>query len=221
MSKKTILLSVMACLAWGPLGSVGKAHAEAKTKPLVSITHTQVDRDFIHLMEGSSLKGYVPLPKTTQSGVTIAHGFDLGQPSLAEFNNLPISESLKKKLRPYVGLRKQAAVNFLKKHPLTITEAELQQLNLVAANKILQPLMKYYQQASGHSFLNLPAAAQTVLFSYAYQNGPAFMKQTRYQKLWHFFVNKNWYLASQELRQFKQYKLRRMSEAKLLEQLLA
>src|ERR1700730_16076684 len=131
MSKKTILISVVACLAWGPLGLVGKAHATVKLtqrspKTPVSVTNTQIDHNFIRKVEGSALKGYVPLVQTTQSGVTIAHGFDLGQPSLQEFDSLPITQALKKKLRPYVGLKKYAALAFLNKHPLTITEAELQ-----------------------------------------------------------------------------------------------
>ena len=71
--KKTILISVAACLAWGSIGLADKANASG-----VTITSTKIDRDFIREMEGSSLTGYVPLVKTTNSGVTIAHGFDLG-----------------------------------------------------------------------------------------------------------------------------------------------
>src|ERR1700688_3411798 len=128
MSKKTMFFTIAACLAWGPLGLIEKAHARApahptptqqtNSKPAISITDTKIDRDFIRTMEGSHLKGYVPLVKTTNSGVTIAHGFDLGQLSLREFNSMAISNELKQKLRPYVGLKKYAALSFLKKHPL-------------------------------------------------------------------------------------------------------
>lgn len=215
MSKKSIAISIFTCLIWGPLGVMAsKAHAAG-----VSITETQIDRSFIREMEGSSLRGYVPLVATTNSGVTIAHGFDLGQLSLHEFDNLPLDQNLKIKLRPYVGLRKYIALSFLQKHPLSITNTELKELNLVAANKILQPLMKYYNSSSRESFLELPAAAQTAVFSYAYQMGPFFMFQPQSRKLWEYFVTQNWSKASKQLRQYSLYQSRRASEANLLSSL--
>jgi GH24 family phage-related lysozyme (muramidase) len=214
MSRKSIAITVVACLIWGPLGVVAKAHASA-----ISITHTRIDRGFIREMEGSSLKGYVPLVDTTNSGVTIAHGFDLGQLSLREFDNLPLDENLRVKLRPYVGLKKYTALSFLQQHPLSISNAELTELNLIAANEILQPLVKYYDRASKESFLDLPPAAQTAVFSYAYQNGPFFMFQPQSKKLWECFVTQNWKKASKQLRKFSLYQSRRVSEANLLSSL--
>ena len=38
-----------------------------------------IDFDFIKDREGFETKGYVPDPEGSQSGVTIASGFDLGQ----------------------------------------------------------------------------------------------------------------------------------------------
>ena len=121
------------------------------------------------------MKGNVPLPKTTQSGVTIASGFDLGQMRFQEFNQLPITHTLKAKLRPYVGLKRIRAVAFLNNHPLRINTSEMQQLNEVSVNKILIPLVKRYNKASKVAFTSLPAKAQTALFSFAYQYGPGFM----------------------------------------------
>lgn len=215
MSRRTILISVVACLSWGPFALMGKAHAATQ----VTINNTRIDRNFIRMMEGSSLKGYVPLVATTQSGVTIAHGFDLGQLSIREFNNLPFDGILRGKLRPYVGVKKYAALSLLKRYPLTITNNELQEINLIAANKILQPLVKYYNESSRKSFLALPGVAQTVVFSMAYQNGPAFKRQPQMQKLWYYFVTQNWAQASIQLRKLPTYKSRRNSEAALLMQL--
>ena len=43
MSKKSIAITVVACLVWGPLGAVAtKAHANG-----ISITNTHIDRSFI------------------------------------------------------------------------------------------------------------------------------------------------------------------------------
>ncbi len=214
-NRKIILIfSVIACLAWGPLAMLDKAQAAQ-----VSIKTTQIDPHFIMMMEGAKVKGYVPLVATTESGVTIAHGFDLGQLSLREFNKLTLKDSLKDRLRPYVGLKKYAALNFLQKHPLTISNAEMQEINIAAANQVLLPLIKYYNRASGKSFLELPAAAQTAIFSYAYQNGYGFMYRSESKKLWYYFVTQNWSKASEQLRSFSAYKSRRDSEAALLSKL--
>ena len=162
----------------------------------VSITQSKIDTGFITKVEGSVLKGYVPLAGSTNSGVTIADGFDLGQMHLSEFNQLPITAALKDKLMPYVGLTKYKAVAFLKAHPLTITQDELVQLNVIAANKILKPLVTVYNKESGKSFMDLPAAAQTAIFSYAYQHGPGFMHKSSAKSLWGSFITQNWQKAS-------------------------
>ena len=182
----------------------------------ISIRNTKIDRKFIEKMEGSVMKGYVPLPQSTQSGVTIASGFDLGQMHLKEFNQLPINDALKAKLRPYVGLKRFQAVAFLKKHPLAINVKEMQQLDEIAANKILLPLVKNYNKASKVGFNALPAEAQTALFSFAYQYGPGFMKKASTRKLWHNYVEQNWSGVTATLRGFKMYAPRRHQEAKLV-----
>ena len=171
-------------------------------------------------MEGSLLHGYVPLPKTSHSGVTIADGFDLGQLTRTEFEKLPMTKALKDKLRPYVGLKKMTAYNFVKKHPLRITTAEQKQLNVIAANKILIPLAKRYQKYTGKSFASLPANAQTALFSYSYQWGSGFMYRSSSQKsLWNYFVKGDWGKASKSLRSSRKYAYRRKQEAKLLDKI--
>ncbi|BCE03374.1 hypothetical protein TYM08_P3437 [Marinicellulosiphila megalodicopiae] len=38
-----------------------------------------IDFNFIKQLEGFELKGYVPNPDTSKSGVSIASGFDIGQ----------------------------------------------------------------------------------------------------------------------------------------------
>lgn len=186
----------------------------------LTIQQTKIDRKFIEKMEGSVMKGYVPLPKTTQSGVTIASGFDLGQVHLKEFNQLPINDSLKAKLRPYVGLKRFQAVAFLKKHPLTINAKEMQQLDEVAANKILLPLVKNYNKVSKVAFTALPPEAQTALFSFAYQYGPGFMHKASTRQLWKNYVRQDWSAVRTTLRNFKMYAPRRHQEAQLVSNLV-
>ncbi len=187
-------------------------------KPSTQLTleKTKIDLNFIKEVEGSVLKGYVPLAATTKSGVTIGNGVDLGQMSSSELADLPISAPLKKKLMPYVGLRHFDAKAFLKAHPLMINEHEMTELNTMIGNKILQPLAATYRKETGKSFTSLPAAAQTALFSFAYQYGPNFMYKESLKNLWHCFVTGNWVKARATLRSSKFYANRRQQEALLL-----
>lgn len=183
------------------------------------ISKTKVDLNFIRLVEGSVTKGYVPLATTTNSGVTIADGFDLGQMHMSEFNKLPISDALKAKLAPYIGLKRLDAKSFLQSHPLTVNENELMELNKVAANKILIPLAQEYNKNSSVPFDHLPAQAQTAIFSYAYQHGPGFMHSASGRALWSAFTTQNWGKASTLLKAAKMYAGRRHQEAALLDHL--
>jgi hypothetical protein len=193
-----------------------QAPAPAATSP-TSIKNTKIDSQFIDRMEGSILKGYVPLPGKSRSGVTIASGFDLGQMHLKEFDQLPIQKDLKAKLRPYVGLKKFQAVAYLKAHPLTINAKEREELNEVAATKILLPLIQAYDKSSKTPFAQLPPQAQTALFSFAYQYGVGFMyKRGNPKELWNYYITQNWVKVSHTLHSFKIYAPRRHQEAQLI-----
>ncbi len=212
------------------VGKIIDAIKESKNLPIVKdvintavhaknldffIPNTKIDSKFLEKMEGVKLKGYVPAVKKSKSGVTIGTGFDLGQMGKNEFNSLPFDSSLKSKLAPYVGLKERNALAFLKKHPLSITSKELEEVDAAAAKKILKPLEEEYQKYSGKSFTSLPSEAQTAIFSYAYQYGPGFYKKA--SKLWHYFVAENWRQASTVLKSSKKYKSRRNQEAHLLD----
>lgn len=185
----------------------------------VNINASKIDTNFIRKVEGSLTKGYVPMLGKSQSGVTVGDGVDLGQIHLSEFNSLPIDNALKGKLRPYIGLKQYKAKSFLKSHPLNITQDELTQLNAIAANKILVPLVAAYNKASPVSFFDLPAKAQTAIFSYAYQWGPNFGHKASARNLWHAYTTQNWQKARSILMSSKQYSTRRHQEAQLLNQL--
>jgi hypothetical protein len=64
-----------------------------------------VDFGFISQLEGGQqLVGKVPNAQTSQSGVTVATGVDIGQMSVQGIDALDIPSDLKDKLRPYAGL---------------------------------------------------------------------------------------------------------------------
>ena len=89
-----------------------------------------IDWTFIGEQEGAGVcKGYVPLANTSESGVTIATGVDLGQRSAASLATLGLSPALQAKLAPYCGMKKQAAQAFLDANPLTITTDECTQID--------------------------------------------------------------------------------------------
>jgi hypothetical protein len=198
-----------------PLAWIYNAHAEP-----ITIDQTKIIESFIHFEEGKSLNGYVPLVKGANSGVTIGYGVDLGQMHLREFEKLDISHILKNKLKPYIGLKKERAIWFLNEFPLKITHEELMELSFVSKNKILQPLIKYYDEYSEKSFITLPPEAQTVIFSFAYQFGPNFKKKGEHHLLWYYFTSQNWAEASQLLKKFNSYTNRRTREAALLDKIL-
>ncbi len=191
----------------------------SKKSKLVSIYDTLIDVNFIRKEEGKSFKAYVPLSNKSISGVTIGHGVDLGQINLKELGAMPISASLKNKLKPYIGMKQKRAESFLVKNPLTINPTELAELDLATKNRVLIPLVKRYNQSSGIPFTQLPSAAQTVIFSYAYQHGPYFYLQARQNQLWQHLIEQDWQKASRVLREFKKYASRRYREAQLLDDL--
>jgi len=142
----------------------------------------QVDIDFIKSLEGSSLVGYVPKEKGTPlggSGVTVASGFDLGQRNEQDLRLLGLRPQLIAKLRPYLGLKKWDADNYLKAHPLEITSKECEEINksvfLVKVRGIIRDVGETKWQAMSRSL-------RTVLASVQFQYGSAKAKTPNFFK---------------------------------------
>jgi len=181
-----------------------------------------IDWDFIASLEGKRvLKGYVPLPETSKSGVTIATGFDLGQHNEWDLEGLKLSADLTKKLKPYLLLKKSAAVEFLKKNPLTITSEEAIEIDTALKKKLVPQLKNRYLNSTYNkekvSFDDLPAQAQTVIASVSFQYGDL---NTARKPFWEAVSTQNWTEAVKILRGYTDYKPRRKKEADLLEQLV-
>ena len=60
---------------------------------------------------GSQTRGYVPAAGVSQSGVTIATGFDLSQRSENDLKALGVYSGLIEKLNPYLGAKSEEAKN--------------------------------------------------------------------------------------------------------------
>lgn len=181
-----------------------------------------IDWKFIAALEGAGItQGYVPLPDTSQSGVTIASGFDLGQHSAGELNNLNLSAALTKKLKPYLGLTKHKAVEFLKKHPLTITKQQAQEIDKAVKNQEVIKLKSRYLSSTFNKnkiqFDDLPSQAQTVIASISFQYGDLASRRVFF---WKAVSIQDWKEAVKVLRGYATYRPRRHKEADLLEQLV-
>ncbi len=176
-----------------------------------------INHDFIHELEGHSLTGYVPAPEISKSGVHISTGYDIGQNSEGDIAAMFFdSPKLAKKLMPYAGLKKRAAVEFLKENPLTITEKEAQKITALCDKKADARLKhRWNNSAADIPFSKLSDEQQTVLASVAYQYGNL---ESETPKFWGHATNGDWAAGIGELRDFGDaFSTRRNKEADLLE----
>lgn len=168
-----------------------------------------IDRAFIRAREGFSLKGYVPDPEKSQSGVTVAMGYDVGQRSQTDLIGLPMA--LRNKLYPYLHLRGPKAVEQLRAHPLEVTPAEAEILDGAAYLETLRVL-----NGEIPDFTTLPDAVQTICFSVCFQYGSLKQKCPVFHG---FIIRHAWSNAIAELRDFGDaYPARRNAEADYLEE---
>jgi lysozyme-like predicted toxin len=185
-----------------------------------------IDWDFIAEQEGAaSQDAYVPNPEGSQSGVTVGTGVDLGARNSADLERLGLSEALRERLEPYLGLRQQDAVDFLADNPLQLTAEEVEELDQAVRDQAVDSLVTSYNAAATTrnaedggdraSFEELPTEMQTVIASVHFQYGtlstetPNFFSQV---------VDQRWDDALGNLRDFgDDYTSRRNREADLLE----
>ena len=124
------------------------------------------------------------------SGVTVASGLDLGCRNRQDLENLGLPRELVEKLSPYLHHRQEAAVAFLRAHPLVLTEAETDAIHQAVMydmskkaidqwNRLVQRHRNRYPDAP--YFHDLNSDQQTLLFSRFYHTGsfnrhPAFFE---------------------------------------------
>lgn len=191
--------------------------AEASASAETTTTEPDVDWSFISDREGGqALEGYVPAADVSKSGVTVGTGFDIGQRTEADIDAMDIPDTLKEKLKPYAGLTKQDAVDYLAANPLTITSEEATSLDKAVKGKALDALVERFDNATtGKKFAELPQQMQTVLASVEFQYGSMASKTPSF---WTMVTEQRWDDAIAELRDFgDKYPTRRGLEADLLQ----
>ncbi len=137
---------------------------------------THVDFSAVSKFEGGQmLKGYVPMKDGEvlgRSGVTIATGYDIGQMSETQLEELGFAKELEDKLRPYTNLTKADAVEFLRQNPLTIDRADAMQIDFaVKAQHLGAAIQAWNGSDPTQKFADLTRAQQTVLFSRTFHQG--------------------------------------------------
>lgn len=176
--------------------------------PRRRVTAEDVDWPWLQSLEGGQiLKAYVPLGAHTKSGTTVASGVDIGQMSEAELMVLPISDSLKEKLKPYTGKKSTVASDYLIRHPLVITKDEAEELDKAVFSRAINYVARAYMTSvltqrykSIPDFLDLPLEVRSVMASVAWHLGANLYKAC--PRLWGYLCANDWRNCQRELNNF-------------------
>lgn len=163
-----------------------------------------------HFEGARRLKGYVPAPDRSQSGVTIATGFDLGARNRNDLVKLGLPESLVERFTPYLGFKRYLAQDKLDDLPLSITEADARLIDQAVRIAKLRALEAAWIEDTQTLFSDLPNGVQTVIASVSFQYGSL---AKRCPKFWRACTSRDWGAAVKELLNFgDDYKTRRQIE---------
>lgn len=178
-----------------------------------------IDYNFIEQLEGNTCTGYVPDPENSQSGVTVACGFDIGQRSRGELIN-QFPPALAAKLVPYVGLKKHEAQQKLNEIPLLLSEQESAQVDRYCKSDAMNKLERLWNNSTAKlPFNELSVECKTVVASVAFQYGDLSIRTPNF---WQQVISEDWQAALANLREFgDKYPTRRNKEADLLAQWLS
>jgi hypothetical protein len=173
-----------------------------------------VDVDFIRTLEGTRCDAYVPMQKGVplgKSGVTIASGFDLGQRNETDLRVLGFPTTLIAKFKPYLGLKKWDAINYLRNNPLKITQTECNKINDIVFAKEIRGIIN---EVGEGTWEKLGLSLRTVLTSVQFQYGSARVKTPNFfKKVMSMDVNS----VVKHLKNFgDKYTTRRLKEASYL-----
>ena len=155
------------------------------------------------------------------SGVTVGVGVDLGNFGNLDALNLPAG--ILEKLKPYEGLRGEAARQALEAKPLVLTEEEATKISSATKDYIEQRVSRLYNRdSSSGNWKDIPEEARTAIMSVAYNHGP---NPSGFPVFWRHVTMQDWEGAVNELKNFysdKEHSLqpRRSREAQLLEQVV-
>ncbi len=131
-------------------------------------------------VDTTRVKGTEELAGDNQSGVTVGTGVDLGQQNKEEYfkrlKKAGATQVLLDKLDPYMGLKRSAACRYLREHPLTLTQEEVDLIDSEMQKEKINAVKDVYNKFSekkGYNakFDDLSEAERTVLMSRQYNKG--------------------------------------------------
>jgi GH24 family phage-related lysozyme (muramidase) len=139
-------------------------------------------RTVLARFEGKAIaRGYIPCARGTYygtgpdkgeplgaSGVTVATGVDLGQQTRKGLESMGISPEIVVLLVPYIGLQKQAAMEKLRKAPLTLSAAQVEEIDRILHERYITETAGLFGR---DSFERAPKQVQAVAVSLHYQFG--------------------------------------------------
>jgi hypothetical protein len=146
----------------GPTQRAMQAQLSRITNARAEPPRHRIDFGFISELEGGQrLEGYVPVDTKSgtvigNSGVTIATGVDLGHRSAEDIDRLDLPRSLRDKLKPYAGIRRERALELLRDHPIRIAQAEADMLDRTVKRDLIETLVDRFDRRSQVRFADLP-----------------------------------------------------------------
>lgn len=155
------------------------------------------------------------------SGVTVGTGVDLGQTDADTLRGMGIADGVIVRLRPYLGLRQEAAVLALHAAPLTLAAGDADALDAAMLRHHVHKIAGRYDRDAGvGAFARLPWQAQAVIVSIQYQRGVS--SPSKYPNTWAALVRRDWADAARRLctgHFWTGYRQRRALEGELLREL--
>ncbi len=192
------------------------------------VTAMNIDWQFITRLEGGQkLTAYVPgRGSLSDSGVTVATGFDLGQRNLGDLKRIKLDGSIVSQLVPYLGVKGMAAQRLLDRNvkPLKILPHEADQIDKKEMAYFKGDISKKYNMSissipNSKQFSKLSRETQTVIASVAWQYGTDLKKAT--PRFWGYVTKQDWLGAYKELMNFGDaHASRRQAEARYLKRWL-
>ena len=125
----------------------------------------QTSRDLLEVLEDNKTDGYVPEGRS-KSGVTVGIGFDIGQHSITDLERMGFSSDIIAKFTPYVKKTGQVAKNALTKDPLSLTDAEVEDVNTIVLRKKYEDFERRYPKYAG-----IPDEGKRAVMFSAYYGG--------------------------------------------------
>ncbi len=178
-----------------------------------------INGGFIRAREGFTTSGVIPRENGNilgQSGVTVGNGVDLGSKTVQQLKELGIAQDIIDKLTPYLGKQRQAAADYLKDHPLSLTQKQAEDLSNTFLQKSANDVAnKFNSDSKVGRFSDLPSNTKTVLADIYHQYGV----QLYNTNFWKQVTGGDWQGAYNNLMNFDDlYRTRRQLEVGLLNQ---